>query len=185
MADVFLSFSDKDRPLAQRTFDALESHGYDIWSWLNKVPGDQALTAQVQDEAKATVVIWTPNSIQSELVRAEALRALEQGRLVPLKTSELPYTSIPAPFGGSVIVGDVEDHAALFDALDKKGITAKGLRARVAAAVLPNWLRKKRWSISMVLLVFAAVLIVQGILQGMGRDLWTIIKPFIPSALRW
>lgn len=185
MADVFLSFSEKDRALAQRTFDALIGHGYEVWSWLNKVPGDPAHTAQVQDEAKATVVVWTPNSIQSELVRAEALRAHEQGRLVPLKTAELPYSSIPAPFGGSVIVGDVEDHAALFEALDKKGVIAKGLRARLAEAVLPSWLRKKRWSIAIVLLVFAAVLIVQGILQGMGRDLWTIIKPIIPSALRW
>ena len=68
MAEVFLSYSEKDRAVAQRIFDALISHGYDVRSWLNKVPGDQAHTRQVQDEAKATIVIGTPNSIQSELV---------------------------------------------------------------------------------------------------------------------
>ena len=185
MADIFVSFSKKDRALAQHVQRLLTWHVYGVWSWLTKIPSEDKDTTQVQAEAKATIVIWTPNSIQSTLVIAEATRAKQQGKLIPLKSNELPYSSVPALEGKELIAGDLDDRSGLFDALDKLGVTPKGLWARIAAILLPEPLRKKRWSIAIVVLVFAAILVGQGILQGMGRDLWTVIKPLLPSALRW
>jgi hypothetical protein len=49
--------------------------------------------------ARAVITIWTPNSIQSDWVRAEAGRAKADGKLIPVKASELTYADIPLPFG--------------------------------------------------------------------------------------
>jgi hypothetical protein len=83
--DVFLSFSEKDRKLAEKTQNALIQRGYDVWSWINKTPGDRTKTDQVQDVAKATIVIWTTNSIASDNVMKEADRAYQLEKLIPLK----------------------------------------------------------------------------------------------------
>ena|SRR2546429_7566191 len=57
--------------------------------------------------ARAVITIWSPNSIRSDWVRAEAGRAKADGKLIPVKTSELTpvktseltYADIPLPFG--------------------------------------------------------------------------------------
>jgi hypothetical protein len=45
------------------------------------------------------ITIWSPNSIKSDWVRAEAGRAKADGKLIPVKTPELTYADIPLPFG--------------------------------------------------------------------------------------
>jgi hypothetical protein len=49
--------------------------------------------------ARAVITIWTPNSIRSDWVRAEAGRAKAEGKLIPVKTSDVAYADIPLPFG--------------------------------------------------------------------------------------
>src|SRR5262249_42693854 len=49
--------------------------------------------------ARAVISIWTPNSIRSDWVRAEAGRAKADGKLIPLKTPDVAYAYIPLPFG--------------------------------------------------------------------------------------
>jgi hypothetical protein len=49
--------------------------------------------------ARAVISIWTPNSIQSDWVRAEAGRAKADGKLIPVKTADVAYADIPLPFG--------------------------------------------------------------------------------------
>jgi hypothetical protein len=44
--------------------------------------------------ARAVIAIWTPNSIRSDWVRAEAGRAKAEGKLIPVKTDGLSYTDI-------------------------------------------------------------------------------------------
>ena len=49
--------------------------------------------------ARAVITIWTPNSIRSDWVRAEAGTAKNEGKLIPVKTSDIAYADIPLPFG--------------------------------------------------------------------------------------
>src|SRR5262249_40172356 len=49
--------------------------------------------------ARAVISIWTTNSIKSDWVRAEAGRAKADGKLIPVKTSDVAYADIPLPFG--------------------------------------------------------------------------------------
>jgi adenylate cyclase len=47
--------------------------------------------------ARAVITIWTPNSIKSDWVRAEAGAAKAAGKLIPVKTHDLAYADIPLP----------------------------------------------------------------------------------------
>src|SRR5262245_43193634 len=49
--------------------------------------------------ARAVITIWSPNSIRSDWVRAEAGRAKADGKLIPVKTPDVAYADIPLPFG--------------------------------------------------------------------------------------
>jgi hypothetical protein len=49
--------------------------------------------------ARAVISIWTPNSIRSDWVRAEAGAAKNEGKLIPVKTPDVAYADIPLPFG--------------------------------------------------------------------------------------
>ena len=49
--------------------------------------------------ARAVITIWTPNSIRSDWVRAEAGTAKNEGKLIPVKTPDVAYADIPLPFG--------------------------------------------------------------------------------------
>jgi hypothetical protein len=49
--------------------------------------------------ARAVISIWTSNSIRSDWVRAEAGRAKNEGKLIPVKTPDVAYADIPLPFG--------------------------------------------------------------------------------------
>ena len=101
MTDVFISYAQTDRPLASKLVTMLEAEGWSVW-W------DKALSAAdlYRDEimkqlasAKAVITIWTPNSIRSDWVRAEAGTAKKEGKLIPVKTTDVAYADIPLPFG--------------------------------------------------------------------------------------
>src|SRR5262245_57770280 len=49
--------------------------------------------------ARAVITIWSPNSIKSDWVRAEAGHAKKEGKLIPVKTPDVVYGDIPLPFG--------------------------------------------------------------------------------------
>jgi hypothetical protein len=101
MTDVFISYAKTDRPLASKLVTLLEAEGWTVW-W------DKALSAAdlYRDEimkqlasARAVITIWTPNSIRSDWVRAEAGTAKKEGKLIPVKTPDVTYAEIPLPFG--------------------------------------------------------------------------------------
>jgi hypothetical protein len=79
----------------------LEAEGWTVW--YNKNLGAADL---YRDEimkqlaaARAVITIWTPNSIKSDWVRAEAGAAKAAGKLIPVKTPDVAYGDIPLPFG--------------------------------------------------------------------------------------
>jgi hypothetical protein len=49
--------------------------------------------------ARAVITIWSPTSVRSDWMRAEAGRAKADGKLIPVKTPDVAYADIPLPFG--------------------------------------------------------------------------------------
>jgi len=85
--DIFLSYNREDADVARRFAEGFEAQGFDVW-W------DQALrSGETYDEvteaalrgAKAVVVLWSPRSVVSRWVRAEATIGERNRTLVPAK----------------------------------------------------------------------------------------------------
>ncbi len=92
MADVFISYSQKDRdrvlPMAAR----LEEVGVDAWFDRNISAGQSfgAVIRQQLKSAKAVLVCWSPNAISSEWVDSEAEFARAESTLVPVFVQPCP-----------------------------------------------------------------------------------------------
>jgi hypothetical protein len=90
--DVFISYSSKDKPVADRVCHALEEKGVRCWI----APRDIPYGAEWQDaiigaltEAGAMVVVFTHNTNDSAHVRREVSAALDAGAIViPFRTEE-------------------------------------------------------------------------------------------------
>lgn len=71
--------------------------------------------------ARAVVVIWTPESARSRWVISEANRALEDDKLIVVRSKDMPIRDIPPPFDVA-LTGLLDDRDAIVRALDGKGI---------------------------------------------------------------
>jgi hypothetical protein len=95
---IFVSYAAEDRDPARRLADALTAQGHTVW-WDRLITGgaswgpviDRALA-----DAWAVIVLWSPASVRSDFVRAEARRAADRGILVPVR---LQACEPPMPFG--------------------------------------------------------------------------------------
>jgi hypothetical protein len=84
MAEVFLSYSQKDRTAVERIAAALSSLGLSVWYDARLDSGssfDETINANLR-EAKAVLVLWSPSSIGSRWPRAEAMLAYDKHKLV-------------------------------------------------------------------------------------------------------
>ena len=78
--DIFISYSREDRPAARHFAECFGRAGFNVW-W------DAALrSGETFDEVieKAVVVLWSPRSVASRWVRAEATLADRFNKLVPI-----------------------------------------------------------------------------------------------------
>ncbi len=100
MADVFLSYSSQERESASQIAALLEKHGYSVWWDTALVAGDvfQRQTAEQLDAAKGVIVIWSPSSVKSNWVYAEASRGMRANKLITLRSPNLDVSDIPVPF---------------------------------------------------------------------------------------
>ena len=101
MSDIFISYSKSDHALALKLSTFFESEGWTVW-WDKSLGAADLYRDEIMKQlvaARAVITIWSPNSIRSDWVRAEAGRAKADGKLIPVKTSELTYADIPLPFG--------------------------------------------------------------------------------------
>jgi TIR domain len=90
--DVFISYSSKDKPVADRVCHALESQGERCWIAPRDIPygadWQEAIMGALA-EAGAMVLVFTGNTNESAHVRREVSAALEAGAIViPLRTEE-------------------------------------------------------------------------------------------------
>lgn len=110
MADVFLSYSRDDQPIARRFAEGFSQEGFAVW-WDQVLEAGVAfdeVTERALVEAKAVVVLWSRRSVESRWVRAEATQAQANGRLVPVMIEpcrrpimfELTHTADLSAWGG-------------------------------------------------------------------------------------
>jgi hypothetical protein len=101
LADIFISYSKVDRSLVAKLAAFLQGRGYSVW-WDTELVSGDAFRDEIMKQlalARVALVVWTKDSINSDWVRAEAGRAKADGKLIPLKTSDVQYADIPLPFG--------------------------------------------------------------------------------------
>ena len=92
---LFISYSRKDKQVAQRVADALDIEGYDVF-WDAEIPPGQKFDAYIfsqLEQSHAVVVLWSKHSIDSDYVKEEADYARSNTVLVPLRIDEtiLPF----------------------------------------------------------------------------------------------
>jgi len=86
MADVFISYAREDAETARRFAEAFESAGLSVW-WDDALRSGEVFDESIERalrEAKAVVVLWSPSSVTSRWVRAEATQADRNRTLVPV-----------------------------------------------------------------------------------------------------
>jgi adenylate cyclase len=87
MADVFVSYSRSDKARVAPIVAALEAQGWSVW-WDPAIAPGQQFDRMIADElerARAVLVVWTPDSVESRWVRGEARDGADRGILVPVQ----------------------------------------------------------------------------------------------------
>ena len=87
MADIFVSYSRQNKARVAPLVRALEAEGWSVWWDPEIAPGEEfdTLISRELDQARALVVVWTPDSVDSRWVRGEARDAADRGVLVPVR----------------------------------------------------------------------------------------------------
>lgn len=86
MPDVFISYSRKDRPIAEAIAAQLGKLGLDVWWDRDLLAGEdyRKKTAGIIGQVAVTIVIWSRRSVDSEWVVGEASAARERKILLPV-----------------------------------------------------------------------------------------------------
>jgi formylglycine-generating enzyme required for sulfatase activity len=90
MADIFISYSQKDRDRVARLVDALTAEGYEVW-WDLKIRAGESFDELIEStlERVACVVgVWSQSSVKSEWVRAESAWARDRGIFVSVRIDD-------------------------------------------------------------------------------------------------
>ncbi len=109
--DVFISYSREDRSHARRFAERFTEEGLAVW-WDAALHSGETFDEVIETAlktAKAVVVLWSPRSVSSRWVRAEATLADRQNKLVPVTIEpcdrpiifELTHTSDLSHWDGS------------------------------------------------------------------------------------
>lgn len=95
MSHIFISYSSKDRSITKKLATVFEKQGWKVWWDKNLKPGKAFDTAisKALDAANCIVVLWSPNSVESNWVLEEAYEGLNREILVPalIKETRLPF----------------------------------------------------------------------------------------------
>jgi hypothetical protein len=83
--DIFLSYARQDRATARAFAECLAEEGFKVWWDASLHSGetfDEVIEQRLRD-AKAVIVLWSPRSVASRWVRAEATLADRRNKLIP------------------------------------------------------------------------------------------------------
>lgn len=84
--DIFISYGREERPAARHFAESFAREGFTVW-WDAVLRSGQTFDEVIERElraAKAVVVLWSPRSVASRWVRAEATMADRDNKLVPV-----------------------------------------------------------------------------------------------------
>ena len=84
--DIFISYSREERASARQFAESFAREGFSVW-WDAVLRSGQTFDEVIEQElraAKAVVVLWSPRSVRSRWVRAEATLADRSNKLVPI-----------------------------------------------------------------------------------------------------
>jgi hypothetical protein len=114
---IFLSYARKDgSELAGRLCDDLKARGFEAWLDKHRIAGGASWTDEIEqalDAAAFFLAVMTRGSYESEICRAEQLRALRKGKLVipllgqadpdvvPLHLETRNYRDLAADYAGA------------------------------------------------------------------------------------
>ncbi|MDJ0712394.1 MAG: toll/interleukin-1 receptor domain-containing protein [Woeseiaceae bacterium] len=135
MTDVFISYKREDREKARALAETLARIGYDVWWDIELLPGQQFADEvnSVLNTAKAAIVLWTPEAVASNWVKAEASIALNRNILVPAR---LANVDLPAPYN-TIHTSDLTSWDGSTDAPILKGLLA-GIAKLAGEPVVPE-----------------------------------------------
>lgn len=123
MADVFISYSKKNRDIAASLATDLQGVGATVWWDTDLYTGDDFhdTIAKELSRALAVIVIWSDDSVASKWVRGEATIGARGNKLVPTHLDGFDFDKIPIPFQGHHC-SPVSDRKQILRALDKLGV---------------------------------------------------------------
>ena len=87
MSDIFISYSRDDSQFVEALMLALIEYGWSVWADKSGMAEGRPFDQQIEDAIVAstvTLVIWSPSSVKSRWVRAEAAFALDKDKLLPV-----------------------------------------------------------------------------------------------------
>ncbi|HSG35614.1 MAG TPA: TIR domain-containing protein [Sphingomonadaceae bacterium] len=84
--DIFLSYNREDAARAKHFADGFAAEGFEVWWDVSLRSGEayDQVTEEALSNAKAVVVLWSPRSVVSRWVRAEATEAERNKTLLPV-----------------------------------------------------------------------------------------------------
>ncbi len=87
LTQVFISYSRDNRETSEYVAQGLSGLGIDVW-WDRELPGGAEFSEVIEKqltEAHVVIVLWSESSTRSSFVRDESMRALEAGKLLPVR----------------------------------------------------------------------------------------------------
>jgi hypothetical protein len=171
VADVFISYANADRPLAQALADSLARQGWRVF-WDRHLPPGQpwldVLRRELSD-ASCVLVLVTRHALASDWVLFEAGQGLQRNNLVPLLADATldPQRDLPEPYR-DVHLLRIDPSAA--QAPDGAGSWLPQVGALVRQA-------RRRRAVRRGALALAGVCLLAGLLAllGVRHNAWTLL----------
>jgi hypothetical protein len=139
VAEIFFSYSRKDRERVGAIRDALAEMGFDVF-WDQETPSGSDWDTWIRGElakSKCAVVFWSATSTVSDNVRHEAVVAKEQRKLISVFLDQLPAGDLP--------MGLYTQQAADLSNWngDQEHDQWRKFRSEFEAKLMPRWVQQK------------------------------------------
>jgi hypothetical protein len=139
VADIFFSYSRKDKERVGLVRNALSEMGFEVF-WDQETPSGSDWDTWIRGElakSKCAVVFWSATSTVSDNVRHEAVVAKEQRKLISVFLDQLPARDLPMGFY-SQQAADLSKWNG-----DQEDTEWRKFRSEFEAKLMPRWVQQK------------------------------------------